>query len=257
MRRELALPLTIAIALATCADTASAGIPAFARKYGLSCASCHSPIPRLTPLGETFAANGFEFSPDENTANADRQYDQDGYKTFALRFSQDVGPLRLGALGYSGGESVGGGGSAATNRVRVFGPALGELVFQPQGPLGRWAFTGLANYVDANAPVVSLRLGEQNTPVGFLQRYVTAGAGAHPAADARVQAVAADTISAALVAEGKKVFEGKSGGALCFSCHGLNAKGYPGIGPDVTDAKWLHADGTLASMSARTIGDRR
>jgi hypothetical protein len=34
-------------------------IPAFARKYRTTCATCHAPFPRLTPFGETFAANGF------------------------------------------------------------------------------------------------------------------------------------------------------------------------------------------------------
>ena len=48
-----------------------------------------------------------------------------------------------------------------------------------------------------------------------------------------------------LVTEGRTVFEGKSGGALCFSCHGSNAKGIPGVGPDLTDGKWLNGDGTL------------
>lgn len=58
----------------------------------------------------------------------------------------------------------------------------------------------------------------------------------------------ADSVPTALIAEGRKVFEGKSGGALCFSCHNLTGKGYPGVGPNLTDAKWLHADGTLASI---------
>jgi hypothetical protein len=159
-----------------------------------------------------------------NLGNADRQYDRDGSKNLALRVSQEVGPLRVGAFGYYGNERAGG----ADNRVRVFGPdatialgsraelnvqllrrwdsdpflggcsvanpcpgnrttafttrvdaGLGELLFFPNGPAGRWALVGMANYVDANAPVVSLRLGEQATPVGFLERYVTAGAGAH------------------------------------------------------------------------------
>lgn len=34
-------------------------IPAFARKYRTTCATCHAPFPRLTPFGETFAGNGF------------------------------------------------------------------------------------------------------------------------------------------------------------------------------------------------------
>ena len=58
----------------------------------------------------------------------------------------------------------------------------------------------------------------------------------------------ADTVSVGAVAEGKKVFEGKAGGALCFSCHGMNAQGMPGIGPNLRDRKWLHGDGTLAFL---------
>lgn len=34
-------------------------IPAFARKYSMSCKTCHSPFPHLKPYGEEFAANGF------------------------------------------------------------------------------------------------------------------------------------------------------------------------------------------------------
>jgi len=35
------------------------GIPAFARKYSMSCQTCHSPYPKLKPYGEEFAGNGF------------------------------------------------------------------------------------------------------------------------------------------------------------------------------------------------------
>ena len=34
-------------------------IPAFARKYQMSCTTCHAPFPRLKPFGEEFAARGF------------------------------------------------------------------------------------------------------------------------------------------------------------------------------------------------------
>src|SRR5690606_23740905 len=40
-------------------------IPAFARKYRVSCSMCHSPAPRLNDFGERFANNGFEFAPGE------------------------------------------------------------------------------------------------------------------------------------------------------------------------------------------------
>lgn len=34
-------------------------IPAFARKYQMSCTTCHNPVPRLKDYGDEFAANGF------------------------------------------------------------------------------------------------------------------------------------------------------------------------------------------------------
>jgi hypothetical protein len=42
----------------------SYAIPAFARKYDMSCQTCHSPAPKLKPYGEEFAGNGFQF-PDK------------------------------------------------------------------------------------------------------------------------------------------------------------------------------------------------
>jgi len=36
-------------------------IPAFARKYGTSCVTCHTVYPRLTPFGEAFRRNGYRF----------------------------------------------------------------------------------------------------------------------------------------------------------------------------------------------------
>ena len=36
-------------------------IPAFARKYGTSCQTCHTVYPKLTPFGEAFRRNGFRF----------------------------------------------------------------------------------------------------------------------------------------------------------------------------------------------------
>jgi hypothetical protein len=40
-------------------------IPAFARKYKLTCAMCHAPFPRLTAFGRQFAANGFRMARGE------------------------------------------------------------------------------------------------------------------------------------------------------------------------------------------------
>ena len=62
-------------------------------------------------------------------------------------------------------------------------------------------------------------------------------------ASASLAAQVPDSTSPHLVTEGKAVYEGRAGGALCFTCHGPNGKGIPGLGPDLTDAKWLHGDG--------------
>lgn len=157
-------------------------------------------------------------------ANDNRQYDGDDHKSFVARLSQDVGPLRIGGFGYFGRERFG----TADNTVRVFGPdatfalgdkaelnvqllrrtdtdpflgtcspaspcagtftapfktsvdaAFAELILSPKGAASRQYFTLLANYIDADQPVVSLRLGEQNSAPGFLSRYLTTGVGAH------------------------------------------------------------------------------
>ena len=157
-------------------------------------------------------------------ASDDRQYDVDGFKNFMLRVSQDAGRLRFGGFGYYGEER----GPSSLNRVRVLGPdatvalhdnlelnvqlmrrwdddpflgtctpatpcadgataafatsvdaGFAELIFSPGGPTGRWHFTALGNYIEADRPVVSLRLGEQNTAPGFLNQYRTAGVAMH------------------------------------------------------------------------------
>ncbi len=45
-------------------DTCRA-IPAFARKYRMSCTTCHAPAPRLKPYGEDFAGNGYRLEGKE------------------------------------------------------------------------------------------------------------------------------------------------------------------------------------------------
>jgi mono/diheme cytochrome c family protein len=45
-------------------------------------------------------------------------------------------------------------------------------------------------------------------------------------------------------AAGKAIFTGKGN---CFACHGPDAKGTP-LAPDLTDAKWLNIDGSLAAI---------
>ncbi len=53
--------LALVAAMALGAPHAASAIPAFARKYGTSCLTCHTVYPKLTPFGEAFRRNGYRF----------------------------------------------------------------------------------------------------------------------------------------------------------------------------------------------------
>lgn len=50
-------------------------------------------------------------------------------------------------------------------------------------------------------------------------------------------------VTPAMVTKGRQIF-GAAG--LCMACHGMDARG--GIGPDLTDGKWLHGNGDYADI---------
>lgn len=50
-------------------------------------------------------------------------------------------------------------------------------------------------------------------------------------------------VTAVMVAHGKKLF---GGAGLCMACHGPQGKGM--TGPDLTDATWLHHDGSYEAL---------
>lgn len=47
-----------------------------------------------------------------------------------------------------------------------------------------------------------------------------------------------------MIAAGKQIFEGNG---ICFTCHGMNAKGGP-LAPDLTDDTWLWLDPAQGNM---------
>ena len=62
---------------------------------------------------------------------------------------------------------------------------------------------------------------------------------AGPAA-AQEKAAAPAGVTPAAIAQGDSIFHTKG---LCYACHGTDAKGT--VGPNLTDAEWLHGDGSL------------
>jgi mono/diheme cytochrome c family protein len=56
---------------------------------------------------------------------------------------------------------------------------------------------------------------------------------------AQEKAAAPAGVTPAAIAQGDSIFH-KDG--LCYACHGTNAQG--AVGPNLTDAEWLHGDGS-------------
>ncbi len=61
--RALAAALAAAGLALALAPRAARAIPAFARRYEVSCTLCHGPFPRLKPYGEAFAGRGYALEP--------------------------------------------------------------------------------------------------------------------------------------------------------------------------------------------------
>jgi mono/diheme cytochrome c family protein len=95
------------------------------------------------------------------------------------------------------------------------------------------------------------------TRLGLLVALVTAGAvpvsaqtvsqteNTQAPAGAPVPSAAA-AVSPELIAQGDKIFHGAGN---CYACHGSNAEGL--VGPNLTDAEWIHSKGTLDDIVAQ------
>jgi len=75
--------------------------PAFARKYSMTCKTCHSPFPRLKPYGDEFAANGFTI-PDKD---APRYFTDTGDDELSLLRELPIGIRFEGYLNFNNSKS--------------------------------------------------------------------------------------------------------------------------------------------------------
>jgi len=62
----LALPFVAVLVVLSLSPSASA-IPAFSRRYGTSCTTCHSDFPKLNDFGKAFKDAGFKFPKDDES----------------------------------------------------------------------------------------------------------------------------------------------------------------------------------------------
>ncbi len=89
--------ILILIILSSSFLSTTQAIPAFARKYAMSCQTCHSPFPVLKPYGEEFAGNGFAL-PDKD---APRYFVETGDDRLSLLRDLPFAIRLDGALNYN------------------------------------------------------------------------------------------------------------------------------------------------------------
>jgi mono/diheme cytochrome c family protein len=98
---------------------------------------------------------------------------------------------------------------------------------------------------------------ETRKPLGLFLVLVLAGAApaaaqsssetaAKPAAPEKASdAAAAPPSTPTVIARGDSVYHGAGN---CYACHGSSAQG--SVGPNLTDAEWIHSKGTLEEIAA-------
>jgi mono/diheme cytochrome c family protein len=96
---------------------------------------------------------------------------------------------------------------------------------------------------------VALPLGACGGGETARQPNATPDTAAAPAAAAQAPAVPTGElppgVTPAMVAAGDTLFHGAG---ICHTCHGENATGVTGLGPNLTDAQWLHSDGSYDAI---------
>jgi mono/diheme cytochrome c family protein len=67
-----------------------------------------------------------------------------------------------------------------------------------------------------------------------------------PAVSAHAQGKLPDGVTQEMVDKGKAIFAGSGN---CYACHGQNAQGMLGPTTNLTDATWIHSDGTYPKIA--------
>jgi hypothetical protein len=102
VRSLTAAALVLTGAACLLVSTASA-MPGFARRYRMSCTTCHAPFPRLKAYGEEFAGRGFRLEPGREPARA--TYDT-GDPLLALARDIPIGMRLEGFAAYEEGADA-------------------------------------------------------------------------------------------------------------------------------------------------------
>ena len=119
--------LTLAFLLAD-ARPASA-LPAFARKYGMPCSSCHEAWPKLSPFGQSFKDNGYQMGNDRDAPI----FQNPAYWPVTFRITPIWHRESLGRVGVDGPTT----GSTVETRITTHGFDWSGLDFHTAGTLAK------------------------------------------------------------------------------------------------------------------------
>jgi hypothetical protein len=100
----------------------AAAIPAFARKYGTSCLTCHTVYPKLTPFGEAFRRDGFRF-PGTDSDFVKQDPVPLGQEAYKQMFPDTVWP---GTVAASAPVALGFNGQAVVHPSKTAGAAAAD-----------------------------------------------------------------------------------------------------------------------------------
>src|SRR6267143_36565 len=89
--------LTILFASSVLITTSTQAVPMFARKYGVSCSTCHTTAPRLNETGYKFRAAGFRM-PEEIGRESEEPFDIYNYLSARIRVRTGVTRSTVGSL---------------------------------------------------------------------------------------------------------------------------------------------------------------
>ncbi|MBN1295007.1 MAG: hypothetical protein JXB48_24440 [Candidatus Latescibacteria bacterium] len=76
-RKSVGIIAILLFVIAVVSPTVSKAIPAFARKYGFSCSTCHVAAPKLKDYGDEFAGNAFQLPDEDEPVRAFRDVGDD------------------------------------------------------------------------------------------------------------------------------------------------------------------------------------
>ena len=77
VRKSFLIVAMFVIGIAALLPDVARTIPAFARKYGFSCNTCHIAVPKLKGYGDEFAGNAFQLPDEEEPPRAYRDVGDD------------------------------------------------------------------------------------------------------------------------------------------------------------------------------------